>query len=140
MSSEEFRRRYVGEQTIPIAAKDHPLCRVAIKLLAKRLTRAKALLESIDVAAPGIARRDADCQTITTHFGDDVLRDLGLPASLVSSLRVGLSLEHDMVRAIRDRKEGKLSMDTTEEEARLLQLDRLMSELDVARMGGEVNE
>lgn len=121
---------------VPIAAKDIVVCRIAVKLLGRRIKRAQKMLTSLDVPLPALAARDADCVNLTQHFQELSSQDTELPRSLVSSLRVGLSLEHDQVEGIRAKKE-KLAVETDEEDTRLKQLNRLISALEVARLGGE---
>jgi hypothetical protein len=126
-------------EMIAIAIPDRPLCSIGVALLTKACERAHKALRVVSVTSEMVAKREADAAELQSRLDDETLMGLGLPVRLVPSLRVGLSIEYVKVQDSLE-KQTELMLDTTDTETRVKALDRLMSALDMAQLGGETQE
>ncbi len=126
-------------ELVSIAVPDRPLCTVGLALLAKACERCRKVMVALHLDTTQPAERESECQALDERLQDEALSGLGIPLRWVPTLKIGLSLEfqkaQEMVEAQLD-----LVMDPTDAETRVKQLDRLMSDLDMALMGGATTE
>lgn len=121
---------------IPVAERDWPVCVIGLELLQESVKKATKASVAIACDTTSIRARGAECSALLERFkeGGPIIK-LGIPVEAVLTLRVGLSLEFEQTKKLAE-EQGELRLDTEETETRIKQLDRLMSELDVAAMAG----
>lgn len=120
-----------GVTLATIDKRDLPVCYIGLTLLATEVEKAKKALAAIGLD-PGItAQREAEGDAIRERLGDKAA--LGLPLVWLPTLRVALALELDRVAKV-SKAQTDLLIPTDETSTRSKQLDRLLSELEVAQM------
>jgi hypothetical protein len=119
---------------IPVAEKDWPLCIIGLELLEKAVKAARKALVAVALDPELVARRESECSTILKGMREDSpALKLGINVDWVTTLRAGLALEFDQTSKLAEHQ-TELRLDPDETQARIRQLDRLMSDLDVAAM------
>lgn len=147
---------------VTIATADVRVCRLGLDLLLKATDAAKKALRSIAVDDAGVVSRHAEAMQIIEDFrdadapeappaddGETLVREPArkkgdevpytVRTELLGTLRVALALEWDKVGKIIDAQE-QLAITDDHTRARSKQLSRLLSDLDVASMGGATTE
>lgn len=124
---------------VPIQVRDRPLCVVGLDLLANAIKKAKKAIKAIGLDEDLVSERETDCAALYTLFtskdaGIQAQLNLGIPAKYVPTLRAGLALEYDQCKAL-EETQGELRLDPEETSDRLNQVDALIAELDVAKLG-----
>jgi hypothetical protein len=121
---------------IPVREPDWPICIIGLELLEKAVKAARKALVAVALDPELVARREAECSAILEGMrSDSPAIKLGLNVDWLPTLRAGLSLEFDQTSKLAENQE-QLRLDPDETQVRIRQLDRLMSELDVAGMAG----
>lgn len=126
----------VSVTLIPVQSADWPICIIGLELLEKAIKAARKALTAVALDPELVARREAECSAILEGMrSDSPAIKLGLNVDWLPTLRAGLSLEFDQTSKLAENQE-QLRLDPDETQVRIRQLDRLMSELDVAAMAG----
>lgn len=121
---------------IPLAESDWPVCVIALELLEKAIKAARKALVAVALDPELVARREAECSTLLEGIkSNSPALKLGVNVDWLTTLKAGLALEFDQTRKLADTQE-ELRLDPEETENRIKQLERLLSELDVAAMAG----
>lgn len=84
--------------------------------------------------------RTAECEALQKTFQEGGPQlELGIGIQLLPTLRAALAIEYDAASKVVE-SQTDLMMETEEADTRVKQLGRLLSELDMARLGGETTE
>lgn len=125
---------------VPIRVPDRPLCSVGLSLLANSLKRAEKAMRNVGLDTGLIQVRTAECEALQRTFQEGgPLLELGIHMQLVPTLRAALAIEYDAASKVVE-SQTDLMMETEEADTRVKQLGRLLSELDMAKLGGETTE
>lgn len=115
-----------------ISDRDRPLCHLALTLLRKQIKAAKEALASLRLDDAAVLLREAEADFLSQCLDGNV-PSLGLPGHLLPALRAGLAIELDRVAKLQ-KAQLDLLVGTDDTSDRIKQLDRLLSDLDVAQM------
>lgn len=118
--------------TWKLLKKDRQVVGVALTLLTKAIDNAVGSLKAIGCESFNVVTRLQDLEALNDllYDAEQLKGDQDIPLDLCPTLRVGLSLQHDAVQAVKKNK-LKLELETDEEEVRDKQLSRILSDLDV---------
>lgn len=116
---------------VDIEARDVPLCRIGLALMEAQLKAARKVLTAIGLDPGYVAEREAQTDWLKDCFKDE--RSAGVPLLMLRTLRAALAIEMDRVAKVQ-AAQMELLINDAEASTRLKQLDRLLSDLDVAQM------
>lgn len=120
----------------PLAERDWPISIIGLELLEKAVKSFRKAATAVALDPELVARREAECSALLEGLkADSPALKLGINVEWITTLRAGLALEFDQTRKLAETQ-GELRLDPEETEDRIRQLDRLMSDLDVAKMAG----
>lgn len=124
--------------TIPVP--ERPLCSIGLTLLEGALKRAEKALRNVNLPVGPVAEREAERARLEKLFKEDGAElALGVPITLLPTLRVALALHYHSAQQIVKEQE-ELTMDTDEAQRRVAQLGRMLSRIDVEAFGKEASE
>jgi len=121
---------------IPLPPRDWPVCIIALELLERAIKSARKALVAVALDPDLVARRDAECSALLEGLkSDSPAIKLGVNVDWLPTLKAGLALEFDQTKKLAESQEN-LRLDPEETENRIKQLERLLTDLDVAGMAG----
>jgi hypothetical protein len=125
---------------LSIDVPDRPLCSVGLSLLEGALKRAEKALRNVNLSTAEVTQREQEREALAKMFSQGgTLLDLGVPLHLIPTLRCALALHYHSAVSVQEEQQD-LAIDTEETDARVAQLGRLLSRIDVEGLGKETTE
>jgi hypothetical protein len=125
----------VSVELFHVEERDFPICVIGLELLTGEIKKARKVLRSVGLDPNLVANREAECATLLERFRThDPIGKLGAPLAWADTLRAGLALEFGRATKLAE-DQAELQLDPDDTMARAKQIDRLLSALDVAKMG-----
>jgi hypothetical protein len=109
---------------LEIPVPERPLCAIGLTLLEGALKRAEKALRNVNLPTGPVSERESERARLEKLFKEDGAElALGVPITLLPTLRVALALHYHSAQKIVEEQE-ELTMDSEEAQRRVSQLGR----------------